>query len=382
MNGEVRLRFAVRDLGEPGRRAIIDGLGAIGADVADSGMDAGELTVVARDEASARRVREFVDGMRRTQRLIARKIVRQTNTASAARGCSDAELLASSDLQRIGTGLSGLTGDLLRLFRFFETNFRDMAASFDAADTHYPVMIPTETLTEMGYFGHFPQHVTFCCHFHDSLPVLEAIAAGGDHGSFVASLAPPEHVLAPGVCLPCYAQQRGTVLPPGEVKTLTMQNHVFRYEANNFRPLARGWDFSVRDIVFFGSSPDLAARREAVMDATLAFCEELELDATIELANDPFFLDASRDKAIYQRMGAVKYELLMRFGESEPALAAASFNLHRDFYTALYDIRLADGTIAESACMGFGIDRWLYAFVRQMGLDPAHWPSRVIAALR
>ena len=69
------------------------------------------------------------------------------------------------------------------------------------------------------------------------------------------------------------------------------------------------------------------------------------------------------------------------YSRLEAPLAASSFNLHRDFYTSVYDIAFADETRAESACMGFGLERWLYAFVRQKGLDPVGWPDPVRAAL-
>jgi len=387
----VRRTFALGKISEGGVRAILDGLRTVGGDIGDVAFEpaSGELTVAVPDEAVAEQVEAFVSGMRRTQRLIARKILRESNASGPSRGCSDAELAASPDLQLIGEGLTGLRGPLLQLFRFFERHFRALAEEFGAEDNHYPVMIPNALLAEMGYFGHFPQHVTFCCHFPDSLPVLEAVAAEAREPAdaetlgrqFAGRLAPPGHVLTPGVCLPCYAQQRDRVLAPGEVRTLTMQNHVFRYEANNFRPLARGWDFTVRDIVFFGSNADLIRKRAEVMERIFAFCEELDLDVTLELANDPFFLDASRDKAVYQRMGEVKYELLFRLPLRDAPLAAASFNLHRDFYTSLHNVRHANGDLAESACMGFGFERWLYGFVCQKGLDPAHWPARVTAAL-
>jgi seryl-tRNA synthetase len=248
--------------------------------------------------------------------------------------------------------------------------------------------LPSEVLAEVGYFGHFPQHVTFCSHLPDSLPLLECVAEEAKSTApsampekLAGRLAIPDHVLIPGVCLPCYRQQRGLRLKAGQVRRLTMQNHVFRYEADNFRPLARAWDFSVRDIVFFGSGDDLARLRGEVMDRTMQLCAEIDVEVSLELANDPFFLDASRDKAVYQRMGEVKYELLFYLPQRKEPLAASSFNLHRDFYTALYGTRRADGELAESACMGFGLERWLYGFLSQKGLDASRWPARVTSSL-
>jgi len=209
---------------------------------------------------------------------------------------------------------------------------------------------------------------------------LEAIAArkeGHDDVEFKQSVCEPQHVLTPGVCIPCYRQQRGETLLNGEVRVLTMQNHVFRYEASNFKPLTRGWDFTVRDIVFFGAFEDLKELRVDVVDRTLAMCRELGLSVSVELANDPFFLDTSREKAVYQRMGEVKWELLFELPHRKSPLAAASFNLHRDFYTSIYKTNQEAGGLSESACMGFGIDRWVYGFLSQKGLDPAGWPEKV-----
>jgi len=389
VSGAVSRSFALGTLGEEGVRAILDGLRTAGDEVRGAGYDAatGTLSVELTGEHAAAEVERFVAGMRRTLRFVSRKVLKENRARTLVEGPIDEQLRACGDLQFLGEGLTGLRGRVLSLFRFFEREVKAIADAFGAEDNHYPVMIPNALLAEMGYFGHFPQHVTFCCHLPDSLPVLEAVAAESKqpklHGlpRLEGRLDPPEHVLTPGVCLPCYVQQRDLVLAPGDVRTLTMQNHVFRYEANNFRPLARGWDFTVRDIVFFGARDAVEERRAAVMERAFAFCRDLDLEVTLELANDPFFLDASRDKAVYQRMGEVKYELLFHLPQRPEPLAASSFNLHRDYYTAIFNTRQANGELAESACMGFGLERWLYGFLSQKGLDPARWPERVTGAL-
>ncbi len=329
------------------------------------------------------RIDALVKSTLRTQRFIAPRVVCEHRVEGVEIRDIDDALAASPHLLRLGAGLCGLDGPLLALFQWFERRFRVLAASFGAREQHYPVLVPIELLEEVGYFAHFPQHATLCSHFPDSLPVLESVGSGarGADGRLADSLAEhlctPRHVLTPGVCLPCYRQLKGVALEPGEVRTLTMQNPVFRYEGAGFRPLARAWNFSVRDIVFFGAFEDLRERRRQVIEGCMSLCRELELEVRVELANDPFFLDASRDKAIYQRMGEVKYELLFDLPHRDQGLAAASFNLHRDFYTKIYDTRVADGEPAESACMGFGLERWVYGFLTQKGLDPANWPAAI-----
>ncbi len=368
------MNFDLRKVSESGVRAILDGLRIDVENVRSHEFDpaTGTLTIeLIRPEAAAH-VEAFIANTRRTHRLIARKVLKEHHAANFQLHDIDAALLQSPDLQFLGDGLIGLRGSLLALFRFFERKFRALAADYGADENQYPVMVPSDVLAEVGYFGHFPQHITFCSHLRGDLPVLEGVAASTDLPEVEGLLATPRHVLTPAVCLPCYRQHRGVILAEDEVRTLTMQNHVFRYEGTNFRPLKRGWDFTVRDIVFFGSSDDLTRLRSEVMDRAMALCHELDLEVTIELANDPFFLDASRDKAIYQRMGEVKYEMLFPL-PNDAALAASSFNLHRDFYTSVYDTRRAGGELAESACMGFGLERWVYGFLSQKGLDPAKW---------
>ncbi|MFT5797885.1 MAG: seryl-tRNA synthetase [Candidatus Azotimanducaceae bacterium] len=389
MTKAVRCDFDLTKLKAGGVRAIQDGLQTISQNILNVTFDDDTkiLSVDVTSDQASEDIKDFIKGMLKTHRLIAQKVLRQNRVADFAGAMTDAELAACPDVQVIGQGLTGLRGPLLKLFRYFERHFASLAADFDAEDNHFPVMIPNETLSEMGYLNNFPQHATFCCHFPDSLPVLEAVAkhaetpdiAQSETDALIAKhLSPPSHVLTPAVCLPCYRQQRDLVIPKGTTRTLTMQNHVFRYEANNFRPLSRGWDFTVRDIVFFGEAEELERLRKKVMDQVFAFCQELDLDVSLELANDPFFLDASRDKAVYQRMGEVKVELLFTLPHRSEPLAASSFNLHRTFYTSIYNTQRAEGGLAESACMGFGLDRWLYGFLSQKGLNPKNWPKTVL----
>lgn len=363
--------FDLGRVGDAGVHAIVDALRVDHENVRAHSLDqAKRLTVELTREEAGEHVEAFINAMKRTHKLIGRKVLQETHAANLQIRDIDADLAASPDIAKLGDGLIGLRGELLRLFRFFEQRFRQIAAAFGAEERHYPVMVPSAVLEEVGYIGHFPQHITFCSHLPGSLPVLQEVAARPE--TLVEHLDAPRHVLTPAVCLPCYREHRDAVID--NVKTLTMENHVFRYEGTNFRPMSRGWDFTVRDIVFFGGYEDLSRLRSEVMERAIELCRELDLEVTIELANDPFFLDTSRDKAVYQRMGEVKYELLFPLPYRGESLAASSFNLHRDFYTSVYGTRRANGEQAESACMGFGVERWVYGFLSQKGLDPKAWP--------
>ena len=345
----------------------------------------GKLTVEFTDAEAFRYVDAFVANAKAMQPRLRSKVLKATGATSAPNSDIDQEIAKSPDVYQIGDGLVGLRGRLLQLFRFFEAEFLSLSRQYDADENYYPALVPIELLEELDYFSHFPQQVTFCSHFCEDLPLLEAVAArvkkeGGvllpEDRTKVSTAA---HVLTPAVCLPCYRQYRNAVLPEGDRLVVTMQNHVFRYEGTNFRPLRRLWDFTVRDIVFFGTNDAMVRLRAAVMEKAFALCQELGLAAKIQLANDPFFLSESRSKRVYQRMGDVKYELVLALPQRGEDLAAASFNLHRNFYTRAFNIRFASGAYAESACMGFGIERWVYGFLSQKGLEETAWPQRMIA---
>jgi seryl-tRNA synthetase len=331
------------------------------------------LTVETCDDGVLATLDRFVQDMQSTHRRLPRKVLWEA-PPPAGPGDVDAMIAASPDVTVLADGLIALRGRLLGLFRFFELEFRALAQAWGADENHYPVLLPIAVLEELQYFTNFPQQVTFCAHLPEDIPALEAASTGDGWRALVG---PPGHALEPAVCLPCYPQNRGRVVPE-EGFAVTMQNHVFRWEGTAFRSLARLWDFTVRDLVFFADYERLTRRRQRVMEATVALCEELGLGGRLELANDPFFLNASRQKSVYQRLGEVKYELVLAV-PGRAGVAVSSFNLHRDFYTKVYDIRRSDGTRAETACMGFGLERWVYAFVAQKGLDVDAWPRRVAA---
>lgn len=74
-------------------------------------------------------------------------------------------------------------------------------------------------------------------------------------------------------------------------------------------------------------------------------------------------------KALAQILEPVKQELCTRDG-----LAIASLNKHRSFFGECYEINFGDEA-AHSACVAFGIERWLHALFQAHGSDPATWPE-------
>jgi hypothetical protein len=77
-------------------------------------------------------------------------------------------------------------------------------------------------------------------------------------------------------------------------------------------------------------------------------------------AEDPFFAPTGRGRALLQRLKELKQELRLPIGDGE-TVAAASFNLHDRFFGEAFAISLPDGSPAFTACVAFGLERWLLA---------------------
>jgi seryl-tRNA synthetase len=82
-----------------------------------------------------------------------------------------------------------------------------------------------------------------------------------------------------------------------------------------------------------------------------------------------------------QRQQRLKFEVLVPVNPGAAPTACCSFNYHLDKFAAAFDIRLPDGTLAHTACLGFGLERVTLALFRAHGMDPAAWPDAVRAQL-
>jgi len=73
----------------------------------------------------------------------------------------------------------------------------------------------------------------------------------------------------------------------------------------------------------------------------------------------------------------LKFEVLIPVISEENPTACCSFNYHQDKFGQAFDIRLPDGSVAHSACLGFGMERVVMALFKTHGMDPERWPKAV-----
>jgi seryl-tRNA synthetase len=270
-----------------------------------------------------------------------------------------AELEASSEIWEPAAGLVGVRGDALRRLRDIEARIAALCARETGDEWRVPSALPLEVLERAAYFASFPQWLTLASHLTDDEHELERLASSATPAKDAASLsAPASAALSPAVCYHVYSALSGQRLT--ETRLVTAQGTCWRHEGKRHSPLERGWAFTMREIVCIGTEAECVRFCDRGIEAARSLAEELDIDGQFEAAEDPFFASTSRGRALLQRIKGLKQELRLSIGDGA-TLAAASFNLHERYFGEAFDIRLADGSPAHSACVAFGLERWLLA---------------------
>jgi seryl-tRNA synthetase len=154
---------------------------------------------------------------------------------------------------------------------------------------------------------------------------------------------------------------------------------VFRHEPSD--DPARMQCFRQREFVRLGTPDAAVAHRDEWIRRALEMHRSVGLDVRTVLANDPFFGRGGRVMKATQREQNLKYELVVPITSEEKPTAITSSNCHLDHFGLAFDIRTADGNVAHSACVGFGLERIALALFKTHGMDPDAWPREVRSVL-
>jgi len=289
-------------------------------------------------------------------------------------------------VSREHTGIYSLGPQLTRLIEVFETYFLQLAAEFDAKPHRFPTLISAEKLGRVSYFRAFPHSLTFATHLREDLQVISEFAEGAKYeaeglNAPPASFSKIQALLSPAVCYHLYFALADKPLPGGQLAA-TAVGHCFRYESSNLSTLERMWDFTMREIIFVGPADFVLQNRDGARQQVALFLERVGLAYKVESANDPFFVGEFRKQAAFQNAFQLKYEIRARLPFKEETLAVGSYNYHQDFFGRHLNITLPDGKPAHTGCVAFGLERLVYAFVSQFGLEPAAWPAAIREAWR
>ena len=287
------------------------------------------------------------------------------------------ELLDSRLLVETGVpGVYGRGGD----FEEVRTHVAGMITRAGAPDSpeqlSFPPLLPRRDLETVGYLKSFPHLAGSIFAFEGTEgQAAEQYDRASRHEDWSEFQSMTELVLTPAACYPVYPAiaARGR-LPAGGVTVDAGSAYVFRHEPSG--DPARMQMFHQREIVRIGEPETVAAWRDTWRDRAVALLRGIGLDARFDIASDPFFGRSGRMLAASQREQALKFEVIVQIAGPEPT-AVASFNYHQDHFATAYEIELADGGRAHTACLGFGLERIALALFRTHGLEVETWPAAV-----
>ena len=130
----------------------------------------------------------------------------------------------------------------------------------------------------------------------------------------------------------------------------------------------------MREVIWVGEPRFVVSGRERAERLIVEWAKHWNLTCTFETANDMFFTDDYSIKASFQRQQQAKRELRLWIPAEEQSISVFSSNFHAMTFGKAFNIRVK-GRPASSACVGWGLERWVYAIVSQFGFDPIKWPD-------
>jgi seryl-tRNA synthetase len=289
------------------------------------------------------------------------------------------DLVSSGHLIPSGVaGLYGRGGAFEDVIEHFERLVTRRGADQNAEVMRFPPLLSRDTYARTDHIETMPQLLGSVHSFTGREPehadMVRRLHGGED---WTTTLTPTDVVMAPAACYPLYPTARGT-LPQGG-RTVDLRTFVFRHEPSD--DPARMQIFRQREYVRLGTPDQAVAHRDEWIRRGLEIHLSLGLDVRKELANDPFFGRGGRVMKATQREQDLKYELVVPITSTEKPTAITSSNYHLDHFGLAFDIRTADGAIAHSACVGFGLERVALALFKTHGMDPHAWPAEVRSVL-
>jgi seryl-tRNA synthetase len=242
----------------------------------------------------------------------------------------------------------------------------------------FPPVIDRTIIEKTDYLDSFPNLAgTVFSFFGKELQAKELSAKVHAGQPWTDTQGMTDVCLNPAACYPVYPTMSGTL--PENGRLITMTNWVYRHEPSP-EP-TRMQSFRVREFVRAGSPDAVVEWRDMWLQRGIDLLTSLGLPAKSDVASDPFFGRAGKMLANNQKEQKLKFEVLVPVISLDKPTACCSFNYHQEHFGHVFDIHTADGAVAHTACLGFGLERCAMALFKTHGFNSKEWPAEVRARL-
>jgi seryl-tRNA synthetase len=286
-----------------------------------------------------------------------------------------AGLLSSRLLYEAGAlGLYHHSGLFEELVRAVEAYVSTDGHDESAPKFFFSPVVPLTILERSGYVRSFPNLLGTINSFGGGDAELVDLGQRlNDSDKWLELFSPTEVGLCPAACHPLYPLLVGSPIPDPGLQ-FEVQSSCFRNEPS-LEP-ARLQSFRMHEFVFVGAAEAALAHRDLWLGRAQEMLGDLGLSVASVEANDPFFGRPGRLLAAGQIEKKLKFEVVAPLSGVAPN-AIASANYHEDHFGEAYNLRLEDGSVAHSACFGFGLERITLALLFRHGFEVASWPAEI-----
>lgn len=267
--------------------------------------------------------------------------------------------LPDGGLKDPGAGLITLDPVHTALLRGLDGLLTGLAARLAAPEVTGPPLLSVDSLARLDFFRNFPHLGVSAGRFTPE--ALDGLAAGEEPGGL--PLTPTGYLLPSATCYGLLLSLEGRDVGEGGLR-LSAAGRCFRNETH-YDGLRRLWGFHMREVLYLGTKQGAVEHLESGAGFVGELADRLGLDLTRATADDPFY-DKGGSRARLMALDPVKHEF-----SAPDGTAIASVNRHRNFFGERLGIRAGSHGPAYSACVAFGVERWVHAMILAHGTPEA-----------
>ena len=289
------------------------------------------------------------------------------------------------------------------IFRKFEEMLIDIILKpLGFIEAIFPKMEPLEIGLKTGHLKGTPNQMVFA-----SLPIsynIEEFETWQDYISIYGEadpkllqefIEPPRYYLCFAQCPPFYRFLSKTIFTDKHIplKWFDRSGPSFRWEGTGgLRGIERLVEFHRVEIVWLGTPEQVIDIRNQLLEKYEHFMDKvLDLEWRWAWVTPWFLVHAGETEEMAEKIdinqpGTIDFEAYLPYkgDRNDPRnwLEIGNISIHGAKYTKAFRIRHAAGKILWTGCSGFGIERWVLAFLAQKGFDKDAWPRIVRDYLR
>ena len=295
-----------------------------------------------------------------------------------------------------GRGQWTFTPPAARLLRVFKGMAEDhVLIPLGFREWMFPKLMPWSVYEKMpGYFDHLAEGLMYVGHVGRDPAALEdfkrdvRLKKKADPSLVKKDMQGPTHVLAAAQCEPFYVFFGKEVTPKEElpIKAYDASGWSYRWEGGGIEGVVRTVEFFRLESVWMGTPDQVTDIRWQLAQKTFDFIDKV-LDLEIRMVvGAPFYLTAeqARERLVdvsgekYQNVPTLDIEAYVAYrGSRNEAewLEINAISIHKLKYVEGFGIK--SSTRVWTGCNGFGLTRYLAAFLARHGFDPSRWPGEV-----